>query len=98
VNRLLRWLRQPVTPKSLDDVVDWDEFGRSVGRTIGGNLNMPPSDPDSPVVRSWERGGKNHPTPEPTPRWSILLAIGIVIVVTTVTFYLMSTVPLNPGH
>jgi len=98
VNRLLHWLRQPVTPKPLGDDVDWDKFGRSFGRMIGGNLNTPPSDPESPAVRSWERGGKNRVAPEPTPRWSILLALAIVGVVMAVTLYLLYQVPLHPGH
>jgi hypothetical protein len=98
VNRLLRWLRQPVAPKSLDDGVDWDKFGRSFGRMIGGNLNTPPSDPESPVVRRWERGGKNRAAPEPTPRWSILLALTIVVLFGVFVFYLVLQVPLHPGH
>ena len=98
MNRLLHWLRQPVTPKPLGDDVDWDKFGRSFGRMIGGNLNTPPSDPESPAVRSWERGGKNRVAPEPTPRWSILLALAIVGVVMAVTLYLLYQVPLHPGH
>lgn len=89
MDRLLRWLSEPVKPPRwiardhdpFDDV-DWATFGR----TIGGRIRALDDDrPDPEIARRWKEAGKRKLPLPIAPRWHwiglclIILLTGVVV-------------------
>ena len=94
MKRLVRWLREPITPPPKHDEVDWERLGRSMGSMMGGNLNAPPSNPNARAVRAWERG-KNVPTRPPKARGWYVLSFAVMAVEIALLMYLFSRLSLH---
>lgn len=65
-----RWLREPV--KVRHDETDWAAFGRSFGRIVGGYHDTRDDAPSS-----WDNSRRVAGDPTNTPRWAVLLGVGV---------------------